>query len=67
MTMEQYEYLDCLIDFNSAIEDQGAGRVADDFRRNYNTNFNAFMKAATEQAKARQVAALFRPVIPKTE
>lgn len=63
--MDQYEYLDCLIDFNSAIETSGAEKVAHDFRHNYGTNFHAFMKAAVDQAKQRQVAALFRPVIPR--
>lgn len=65
--MEQYEYLDCLIDFAGAIQTYGAETVAADFRRNYPEKNAAFVKAALAVNKQHQVAALFKPVIPKAE
>lgn len=63
--MEQYEYLDCLIDFAAAIQTYGPDAVAADFRKNYPEKNAAFVKAALQVNRQQQVAALFKPVIPK--
>lgn len=65
--MEQYEYLDCLIDFAAAIQTYGAEKVAEDFRRNYPEKNAMFVKAALMVNKQQQVAALFKPTLPKDE
>lgn len=62
--MEQYEYLDCLIDFHTAIVAHGATKVANDFRNAYPSSNSAFMNAAVAVQRHRQIAALFKPVVP---
>jgi hypothetical protein len=63
--LEQYEYLDCLIDFDSAVKTYGADKVAADFHMHYPNSNHAFIVAALKENKQRQVAALFKPVYPQ--
>lgn len=63
--MEHYDYVDTLVSFANAMDEEGVMKVADDFRKFYPSQNAAFVQAALKINKERQVAALFKPVIPK--
>lgn len=63
--MEHYDYVDTLVSFANAMEEEGTKKVAEDFRRYYPTQNAEFVRAALAINKERQIAALFKPVIPK--
>ena len=63
--MEHYDYIDTMVSFANAIDEEGVVRVAEDFRRYYPTQNAAFVTAALQINKQQQVAALFKPVLPK--
>lgn len=63
--MEHYDYVDTLVSFANAMEEEGVMKVAQDFRTYYPDKNAEFVKAALQINKQQQVAALFKPVIPK--
>lgn len=58
---EELDYNEVLSDFSSAIQNNGAMRVAVDFAKYFPNQSDEFVRATINSNRARNVAALFKP------